>query len=36
MAVAPTSLLVLMGIVLLFMACSDKHRKETKEKLEKV
>lgn len=32
MAVAPTSLLVLMGIVLLFMACGDKHRKETKEK----
>ncbi len=32
MAVAPTSLLVLCGIVLLFMACGDKHRKETKEK----
>ena len=32
MAVAPTSLLVLMGIVLLFVACGDKHRKETKEK----
>lgn len=31
-AVAPTPLLVLMGIALLFAACSDKHHKEPKEK----
>ena len=32
MAVAPTPLMILMSVALLFAACSDKHQKETKEK----
>lgn len=32
MAVAPTPLMILMSVALLFMACSDKHQEETKGK----
>lgn len=32
MAVAPTSLMILMSVALLITACSDKHQKEPKEK----